>query len=355
MYIPACEVAVDQRSYTTGTEKALFMLSRGRCYAPECPAKVIRNVETGPEVNVEIAHIVAHKENGPRYDENVGDEERRSFTNLILLCPPHHKMVDRKGNENIYTVELLRKWKVDREGDYASELEGLDNLTQDKLESILTDTVQEVKGETLAAIERLEGISGEAAQTLRVLVAEVFDRPYLDVDAIALLNESALMLRHLEDSASMLNGAARRLGGLEDSASTLLAASHRLVNLEDSASTLSSAADRLRGLEDNSSSLRFAAREMQSAVETMPSHYDLSSVVENLRLLSGGFSRAVDSADSVLRNVVTEIENSRDVAPRVVYHAPKTSDIFWKGVGVGVFLSCLLCVIAIVVWRINNP
>lgn len=341
-----------KRSYSSGTEKALFMLSRGRCYVPECPAKVIRNVETGPEVNVEIAHIVAHEDGGPRSDPKMSEKERRSFSNLILLCGPHHKMIDRKGSEKIFTVEVLRKWKVDREGDYAAELEGLDNLTQEKLEYLLTDAVGDAKEELLVAIERVEDVSHEAAQTLRVLVAEVFDRPYLDVDAIALLNESAHMLRNLNESASMLNDASWRLRNLQESAATLVDVARRLDNLQDSAEMLSMAAGRLRGLEENSGHLRLAASEIQGAIESVPSYRELDSIVDKLRIFAGTFDRAVDSADSALRDVIVEMASAREITPQVVHAVSRRSDLFWKGVAVGFVLTLLL--VALVVWQMNR-
>ncbi len=35
------------------------------------------------------------------------NEERRSFPNLILLCVPHHDLIDHKEPDE-YTVEILR-------------------------------------------------------------------------------------------------------------------------------------------------------------------------------------------------------------------------------------------------------
>ena len=57
----------------------------------------------------QICHIEAASSNGPRYNPNQTDDERRGFNNLILLCHKCHDMID--NNPNIYTVELLKKWK----------------------------------------------------------------------------------------------------------------------------------------------------------------------------------------------------------------------------------------------------
>jgi hypothetical protein len=72
--------------------RALYGLSLGRCYAPECDQPVIV-IEGGEPVFVgEVAHIVAAVESGPRGKVNLSD--RDAFENLILLCGRHHKIID---------------------------------------------------------------------------------------------------------------------------------------------------------------------------------------------------------------------------------------------------------------------
>ena len=39
-------------------------------------------------------HIVSGKPNGPRYGPTFPVDELDSFSNLILLCRVHHKMID---------------------------------------------------------------------------------------------------------------------------------------------------------------------------------------------------------------------------------------------------------------------
>ncbi|MET3452201.1 hypothetical protein [Curtobacterium sp. 1544] len=43
------------------------------------------------------------------------DSDRASFPNLILLCTPHHNVVDRRHPED-YPAEVLRQWKTAHEG-----------------------------------------------------------------------------------------------------------------------------------------------------------------------------------------------------------------------------------------------
>jgi hypothetical protein len=48
-----------------------------------------------------------------RFDEHQSVEDRHGFDNLILLCSPHHTVVD--DDEEAYTVERLSKMKHDHE------------------------------------------------------------------------------------------------------------------------------------------------------------------------------------------------------------------------------------------------
>jgi len=100
---------MNDRSYLSGVEKALFILSRGRCYEPTCQQPVMRLIKGEPIVNVHIAHICSHNDNGPRCAIRMSREERRSFRNLILLCKPHHTVIDRKRNERDYPPRAALK------------------------------------------------------------------------------------------------------------------------------------------------------------------------------------------------------------------------------------------------------
>ena len=104
-------MAQGPRDYKSGTEKALFHLCSGTCYFPDCSTPVIRTVGEHRIVEVEIAHIRGAKENSARYDGLMTNAERASFANLILMCAPHHKLIDRISPDE-YSVELLTKWKA---------------------------------------------------------------------------------------------------------------------------------------------------------------------------------------------------------------------------------------------------
>jgi hypothetical protein len=101
------------RDYTVGTRSALFEMARGTCNFPDCREPVVKHLISGPEVVADIAHIRAANRDGPRYDPSMTDSDRASYSNLILLCRAHHKVVDRAPDR--FPADLLKSWKKTRE------------------------------------------------------------------------------------------------------------------------------------------------------------------------------------------------------------------------------------------------
>lgn len=101
------------RQYTRATLRRLDTLSGNECAHPDCAKKLI--AEDGMSIISKICHITAASKNGPRYDENMTDDDRRAFDNLILLCDEHHVIIDNKENEHLYPVSLLKRWKYDHQ------------------------------------------------------------------------------------------------------------------------------------------------------------------------------------------------------------------------------------------------
>jgi hypothetical protein len=61
----------------------------------------------------DVGHIVAEEENGPRGRAPLTLEQRNAESNLVLLCKPHHKLID--DDPTTYTVELLSRAKLAHE------------------------------------------------------------------------------------------------------------------------------------------------------------------------------------------------------------------------------------------------
>lgn len=102
------------RDYEVGTERALFRLSSGTCYAPGCEVQIMSLIDGHAVVGVQIAHIRGANPKGARYNPDMTDDEGRRFANLVLLCVGHHNLVDRLEPEK-HPSEVLEQWKRDNE------------------------------------------------------------------------------------------------------------------------------------------------------------------------------------------------------------------------------------------------
>jgi hypothetical protein len=89
----------------------LWGRAAGRCAEPTCRRQLFEDAtETDdPSVIGENCHIVAEKDDGPRPNPAMPLEARNAYSNLILMCRNHHKMID--DQENKYTVERLHDMK----------------------------------------------------------------------------------------------------------------------------------------------------------------------------------------------------------------------------------------------------
>lgn len=130
---------VGPRDYTAGTRAGLVLLSQGTCYFPGCTTRTIEFIDGETFVNFQIAHVRDAKP-GNRYGAAMTDDERRSFANLVLLCKPHHTLVDKTHPER-YSIEDLEQWKSEREGAAMGSLRGLHDLTEERLEDMIRRAV----------------------------------------------------------------------------------------------------------------------------------------------------------------------------------------------------------------------
>lgn len=131
------------RAYGSGVEKALYRLSRGTCYFPDCPRRIIEVVEGEPMVAVDIAHVYGANLGSARYEESMTDAERRAFENLILLCVPHHKLVDGRRRDE-FPPEMLQGWKSSNEPAEGIEALASAGLTDEILETVMEQIVAQV-------------------------------------------------------------------------------------------------------------------------------------------------------------------------------------------------------------------
>jgi hypothetical protein len=192
------------RDYTTGTDAALVHYSGGLCYWPGCPEPVIQEREERMFLVGQRTHIRAAFPNGPRYDPTMSDDERRDFVNLILLCIPRHSQVDRIHPER-YPIEILLRWKTQREAAPREALERLREVTPSGLRTIVAEGLQEHDARMLDVIGRLEQNDGEAAGLMRSLIDELTEsyarqREGLDSDVVNEFYTAARQISGMRDT-----------------------------------------------------------------------------------------------------------------------------------------------------------
>ncbi|WP_162563769.1 HNH endonuclease, partial [Mycolicibacterium mucogenicum] len=103
--------------------KRLWGRSGSRCAM--CFEPVIPESELGGAVLIgEEAHIVARELDGPRGTSPLTEEQRDEYANLILLCPTHHTLIDKKPTGPAeYPVDRLLQMKLDHERKVFTALE----------------------------------------------------------------------------------------------------------------------------------------------------------------------------------------------------------------------------------------
>ncbi len=124
------------RDYSAATRAALAQLSGGNCYRPGCPRPILTFIGGEPYIDYHIAHI-RDANRGNRYAPEMTDDERRAFSNLVLLCKPCHDLVDKRHPED-YPRERLEQWKSDREGSSRPALAALGRVDEAYLAALLT-------------------------------------------------------------------------------------------------------------------------------------------------------------------------------------------------------------------------
>jgi hypothetical protein len=128
--------------------KLLWSNAAGRCSFFQCNERLTVAEAAGyaPYTLGEMAHIKGNRSGSNRYDENQSDKERDSYENLILLCPTHHTLIDKKENEERYTVKMLHEMKKGHETNVANRLKGIKiedlNQLKDQLSILLAENHQ---------------------------------------------------------------------------------------------------------------------------------------------------------------------------------------------------------------------
>jgi len=91
------------------TLRQLHMLSGNECAFPDCQNKML--ADDGALIG-QVCHIEAAEEGGQRFNENQSNEDRRAFSNLLLMCYQHHIVTN---NVDQYDVAAMRAIKSNHE------------------------------------------------------------------------------------------------------------------------------------------------------------------------------------------------------------------------------------------------
>lgn len=94
------------------TLRELFLKSGNCCAFPDCQRLMMNS--DGVFIG-QVCHIEGAEEGGERFNENQTNEERRHFSNLMLMCYDHHTITN---DVTKYTAEVLRKMKADHEAKF---------------------------------------------------------------------------------------------------------------------------------------------------------------------------------------------------------------------------------------------
>ena len=108
-------MTTDRVSISLSEQKILFARSGNLCAFRGCIKRLVEEgtAEDNAAVTGVIAHIVGASREGPRGSEGLTAAERAEHTNLILLCPDHHAVID--AQHRTYSVQVLRQMKADHE------------------------------------------------------------------------------------------------------------------------------------------------------------------------------------------------------------------------------------------------
>lgn len=112
--------------------KVLWSAAGGRCAFPDCWERLCYHEaeDAAPYTLGEMAHICGEKPGANRHDPAQTPQVRDDYQNLILLCPTHHRLIDRRENEGVYTEAVLRSMKEAHEARVLASLEKSDDQTK---------------------------------------------------------------------------------------------------------------------------------------------------------------------------------------------------------------------------------
>lgn len=160
-----------RKELTKQQVKLLLPLTRNKCamhnIGPSCDQyQLVR----GDTFYGEFAHICAAEEGGERWVESMSDDDsngeennRNGIQNIIVLCPNHHTIIDKKNNG--YSIERLREIKAQHEGQDAPVTDNISETAVDNALSVANATITNLNNNFGNGVQQVSSMSGTAPQT----------------------------------------------------------------------------------------------------------------------------------------------------------------------------------------------
>ena len=184
-----------RKSPTEQTLKMLYLRSGNICAFPDCEHPIFDDNDL---YVAQLCHIRAAQPNGPRFDPNQDEEDRRKADNLLLMCHRHHKVTD---DTEKYTVEKMLKVKSNHEAQYKEEGRHLSSKMIRQIE-----TEFEIYWERMS--RQVVGISRDFEMPIYKLFTEVeehFDRIMFYCDTCAKSDSDEVLLTDLKEFFNSAN------------------------------------------------------------------------------------------------------------------------------------------------------
>lgn len=169
--------------------KSLLANSGNKCAFPGCNHIIVNEKH---KLVGELCHIEAYSSKGARYNSNQSIDERNAYDNLVFMCHKHHN----ETHDLKYTVEDLKKMKLEHESRYSENPYILDMSIFYKMMSQNTDYWNEV-----AYINEFENQLIEQKYEIDTKLSQV-----------ELIESIRSDLNYLENLTSMLQYSDRNLG-----------------------------------------------------------------------------------------------------------------------------------------------
>lgn len=160
-----------RKELTKQQVKLLLPLTRNKCamhaIGPSCNQYQLVRGET---FYGEFAHICAAEKGGERWvdamsdDDSNGEENNRNgIQNIIVLCPNHHTIIDKKNNG--YSIERLREIKAQHERQDTPVMDNISEAAINNALSVANATITNLNNNFGDGVQQVSSMSGTAPQT----------------------------------------------------------------------------------------------------------------------------------------------------------------------------------------------